>query len=59
MPGSGGHGDPFARDPDAVLEDVRQEKVTPAHARAAYGVVIDGDSVDAAATAALRGSHAY
>jgi N-methylhydantoinase B len=58
MPGSGGHGDPFLRDPDAVLEDVRQEKVTPAHARAAYRVVIDGDSVDAAATAALRDSRA-
>lgn len=56
MPGSGGYGDPFLRDPAAVLEDVRQHKMSPAHARAAYGVVIDPDTmtVDAAATRRLR-----
>ncbi len=56
MPGSGGYGDPLARDPAHVLEDVRQEKVTPEHARDAYGVVIDmaAMAVDAAATTALR-----
>lgn len=58
MPGSGGYGDPLVRDPEAVLEDVRQEKISLAHARAAYGVVIDGAAltIDRAATAALRGA---
>ncbi|MBI4182360.1 MAG: hydantoinase B/oxoprolinase family protein, partial [Proteobacteria bacterium] len=41
MPGSGGYGDPFERDPAAVLEDVLDEKITPGHAAAEYGVVID------------------
>ena len=54
MPGSGGHGYPFKRDVDAVLEDVRQEKVSLEHARTAYGVVINHDGVDVAATAKLR-----
>lgn len=56
LAGAGGHGAPFERDPEAVLEDVLEEKVTIAHARDAYGVVIAGSplQVDAAATAALR-----
>lgn len=56
LAGGGGHGDPFDRDPQAVLDDVVEEKVSVAEARAAYGVVIAGapPSVDAAATAALR-----
>jgi N-methylhydantoinase B len=56
MPGSGGHGDPFKRDPEAVRRDVLQGKVTPAHALAAYGVAIDGKSrqVDPAETARAR-----
>ena len=56
MPGSGGYGDPLERDPDRVLEDLRQGKVTPAHALAVYGVVIDAGSgeVDLAATEARR-----
>jgi N-methylhydantoinase B len=41
MAASGGYGDPYTRDPSAVAEDVRQEKVTSGHAREAYGVVID------------------
>ncbi|MBI4184563.1 MAG: hydantoinase B/oxoprolinase family protein [Proteobacteria bacterium] len=41
MAASGGYGDPFARDPGRVLEDVIDEKVTVAHAGEAYGVVID------------------
>jgi N-methylhydantoinase B len=56
MAGAGGHGDPLARDPALVAEDVDDEKVTVEHARTEYGVVIDpltGD-VDASATAALR-----
>jgi len=58
LAGGGGHGDAFTRDPQAVLADVLEEKITVAHARDAYGVVIAGTphAVDAAATAALRAS---
>jgi N-methylhydantoinase B len=62
MPGSGGHGDPLLRDPAAVAEDVRQEKITVLHALDAYGVVVDPETfvVDRAATAQrrLRGASA-
>lgn len=58
MAGGGGFGDPLERDPALVLRDVIEEKVTPGHARAAYGVVVvPGDplpALDEAATAALR-----
>jgi N-methylhydantoinase B len=52
----GGYGDPFDRDPELVLRDVRDEKVTVQHALAAYGVVIDPEQkrVDIQATAATR-----
>lgn len=55
--GGGGYGDPFERDPERVLADVREEKVTPAAARAQYGVVIDPATltVDHEATHQLRG----
>ena len=55
-PGGGGHGDPFRRDPDAVREDVRLGYYTQEQARALFGVALRDGSVDAAATAALRGS---
>ncbi len=56
MAGGGGWGDPLERDPGRVRRDVVEEKVTVAHAREAYGVVIDPDTreVDAPATAELR-----
>jgi N-methylhydantoinase B len=56
LAGAGGHGDPFERDPEAVLRDLHDGKMTPAHARDAYGVVLDaaGLAVDAAATATAR-----
>ncbi len=38
MPGSGGWGNPRERDPEAVREDVRQGKLTPARAKDTYGV---------------------
>jgi N-methylhydantoinase B len=41
MAASGGYGDPFERDPNAVLEDVLQQKMSLAHAEKEYGVVID------------------
>jgi len=54
-PGGGGNGDPLERPVEAVAADVAAGLVTPAHARAAYGVVIaDGGAVDPAATRALR-----
>ena len=53
-PGGGGRGDPFARDPAAVLRDVRADRVTRQGARRDYGVAIHGDAVDAAETARLR-----
>ena len=58
-PGGGGFGDPFERDPEAVLEDVRLGRCSAASARDDYGVVVveDGRSapvVDESATRGLR-----
>ena len=53
-PAGGGRGDPFTRDPAAVLRDVRAGLVTVEGARRDYGVAILGNVVDEAATAALR-----
>ncbi len=56
LPGGGGYGEPFQRDPQRVLEDVKQGYITLAAAERDYGVVVDTDtmSIDAAATATLR-----
>jgi N-methylhydantoinase B len=40
-PGAGGWGDPLERDPEAVLRDVVEDKVSPQRARDVYGVVVD------------------
>lgn len=54
-PGAGGYGDPLARDPQAVLTDVRRGLVSRERAKADYGVAIGPDlTLDEAATAALR-----
>ncbi len=53
--GGGGWGDPLDRDPALVLLEVEQGLVTVDGARR-YGVVIAADTVDAAATTALRDS---
>jgi len=57
-PGGGGYGDPFLRDPEAVLDDVRNGWVTCTSAREDYGVVIhDGGYepvLDLNATTELR-----
>ena len=53
-PGGGGHGDRFTRPPSHVLADVLSGLVSLERARDAYGVVLDGDRVDEAATASLR-----
>ena len=59
MAGGGGFGDPLEREPESVRTDVLDGKVSPAGARSAYGVVLDGDvRVDTAATRSLRASRA-
>ena len=54
--GGGGHGDPLQRDPAAVLDDVRNEKISSNAARDQYGVVLHQEplAVDHAATEQLR-----
>jgi N-methylhydantoinase B len=56
QPGAGGLGDPFERDPERVLADVQNEKVSLEGARRDYGVAIDPVSfkVDLQETARLR-----
>ncbi len=39
-PGGGGYGDPYQRDPEHVLQDVRMGYVTPEGAERDYGVVV-------------------
>ena len=39
--GGGGYGDPFARDPIRLLDDVAQLKISVERARDRYGVVVD------------------
>jgi N-methylhydantoinase B len=55
-PGGGGFFAPTARDPEAVLADVRNELISVERARDVYGVEIgaDGTTIDEAATARLR-----
>ena len=58
-PGGGGYGAPAERDPELVLEDVREGYIAPAEAREIYRVVLDpgepGDwRIDAEATRRLR-----
>ena len=54
--GAGGYGDPMERDPQLVLEDVRDEKLSIGYVRREYGVVIDAETLtlDEAATTRLR-----
>jgi N-methylhydantoinase B len=58
--GGAGWGDPFARDPRSVLEDVLDGYVSRAAAASQYGVVVelteDGMTLDEAETARLRTS---
>ncbi|MEO8740933.1 MAG: hydantoinase B/oxoprolinase family protein, partial [Casimicrobiaceae bacterium] len=56
LAGGGGHGNPRLRDPAAVLEDVREGKMSVEHARVAYGVALALQPlrVDAAETAKAR-----
>ncbi len=54
--GAGGYGDPLEREPERVLEDVLDGKVSVEQARESYGVVVDLDQgvVDHEQTAAGR-----
>jgi N-methylhydantoinase B len=53
--GAGGYGDPFAREPERIREDVLDGKITPAFALEHHGVAIDQDgNIDQAATQAVR-----
>ena len=56
IPGGGGFGSPLERDPERVLDDVRDGYVSIEAAKSDYGVVIDTKtwSVDQAETAGLR-----
>jgi N-methylhydantoinase B len=58
LAGGSGFGDPFDRDPDAVLSDVLDGLVSREAAENIYGVVLsaDGSAVDVAATTARRPS---
>ena len=55
-PGGGGWGSPLARDAQAVLDDVVEEKISISRAKQVYGVVIDDGrlAIDSEATAKLR-----
>ncbi|WP_127599156.1 hydantoinase B/oxoprolinase family protein [Nitratireductor alexandrii] len=57
-PCGGGYGDPLEREPQAVLDDVLDGLIDATSARADYGVVVDGQGVDEAATRALRAGRA-
>jgi N-methylhydantoinase B len=56
LPGAGGYGDPFERDPELVARDVRDGKVSLESARDDYGVALDRETltVDPLRTDALR-----
>lgn len=58
LPGGGGYYDALDRDPNAVLDDVIQERVSVDAASSIYGVVIDAQTktIDTLATVALRKS---
>jgi len=68
LPGGGGYGDPYERDPQKVLWDVIEGYVSPEEAEKSYGVAVryNGNGqdlvklprdwqIDAARTAQLRG----
>jgi N-methylhydantoinase B len=56
MPGGGGWGNPLERDPERVLDDVLDEKLTVEYVQCAYGVVIDPErlTIDKEATRKKR-----
>ena len=53
-PGGGGYGDPLSRDPERVLRDVLEGKVSREQARHVYGVEIDAERLTIATLAGQR-----
>src|SRR5699024_69856 len=55
-PGAGGHGNPFFRDTEKVLQDVKEGKVSALSAKNDYGVILTDDfkEVDLEATMRFR-----
>jgi N-methylhydantoinase B len=57
LPGGGGFGDPRARDPERVRDDVLDGLITAEDARRDYGVALDGQGrLDLEETRRLRSS---
>jgi N-methylhydantoinase B len=56
--GGAGYGRPWLRDPERVLDDLRDGRITAAAALDVYGVVVVDDAVDVVATRALRATMA-
>lgn len=54
LSGAGGYGDALDRDPEMVLNDVLDEKISPHYAQRVYGVVIEAGRLDGPRTSALR-----
>ena len=52
--GGGGYGDPLERDPQAVLQDVLSDLLSPRTAAAEYGVLVVDGAIDVSATRELR-----
>jgi N-methylhydantoinase B len=52
--GGGGRGDPMQREPWRVAEDVLRGYISPDVAERDYGVVLNGETIDEAATQACR-----
>jgi N-methylhydantoinase B len=52
--GGGGYLDPLQRDPEAVLNDVRENVISLDAAKNVYGAVLTEEAIDVIATAALR-----
>jgi N-methylhydantoinase B len=55
LPGGGGVGNPFERDPQRVLDDVLDGLVSIEDAKKDYGVIIANGAIDRAATQKARG----
>jgi N-methylhydantoinase B len=55
--GGGGYGDPYGRDEEDVLKDIRSSLLTVEHAREFYGVALKGTLLDEESTKLLRSGH--
>lgn len=54
--GAGGYGDPLERDPEAVLNDLLQEKISLGKAKEDYGVIVEPEAmvIDSVSTTKAR-----